>query len=53
MTGPRLLATRYDSCGWCSVRQVWAKLVAEPPTVGEHQAKTTRQILVFMLTRQD
>jgi len=32
---------------------LWRKLVAESPTVGEHQAKTTRQIPVFLLTRQD
>jgi deazaflavin-dependent oxidoreductase (nitroreductase family) len=33
--------------------QLWPKLVAEAPTVGEHQARTTRQIPVFVLTRQD
>jgi deazaflavin-dependent oxidoreductase (nitroreductase family) len=32
---------------------LWPKLVAESPTVGEHQAKTTRQIPVFMLTRRN
>ena len=32
---------------------LWPKLVAEAPTVGEHQAKTTRQIPVFLLTRQN
>jgi deazaflavin-dependent oxidoreductase (nitroreductase family) len=32
---------------------LWPKLVAEYPTLGEHQAKTTRQFPVFMLTRQD
>jgi deazaflavin-dependent oxidoreductase (nitroreductase family) len=32
---------------------LWPKLVAEAPAIGEHQAKTTRQIPVFMLTRQD
>ena len=30
---------------------LWPKLVAEYPTLGEHQAKTTRQVPVFMLTR--
>ena len=29
------------------------KLVAETPALGEFQAKTTRQIPVVMLTRQD
>jgi deazaflavin-dependent oxidoreductase (nitroreductase family) len=33
--------------------ELWPKLVAQSPAVGEHQAKTTRQIPVFMLTRQD
>jgi deazaflavin-dependent oxidoreductase (nitroreductase family) len=32
---------------------LWPKLVAEYPSVGEFQARTTRQIPVFMLTRQD
>jgi deazaflavin-dependent oxidoreductase (nitroreductase family) len=33
--------------------ELWPKLVAEAPDVGVHQAKTTRQIPVFLLTRQD
>jgi deazaflavin-dependent oxidoreductase (nitroreductase family) len=32
---------------------LWPKLVAEYPSVGEFQTRTTRQIPVFMLTRQD
>jgi len=32
---------------------LWPKLVAESPDVGEYQTRTTRQIPVFMLTRQD
>ena len=32
---------------------LWPKLVAEAPNVGEFQARTTRQIPVFMLTRPD
>jgi hypothetical protein len=32
---------------------LWPKLVAEFPDVGRRQAKTTRQIPVFMLTRPD
>ena len=32
---------------------LWPKLVAEAPAVGEFQARTTRQIPVFMLTRRD
>lgn len=33
--------------------ELWPKLVARYPTVGEHQARTQRQVPVFMLTRQD
>jgi deazaflavin-dependent oxidoreductase (nitroreductase family) len=33
--------------------ELWPKLVAESPAVAEFQARTTRQIPVFMLTRQD
>lgn len=33
--------------------ELWPSLVAEAPAVGGHQAKTTRQIPVLMLTRQD
>ena len=33
--------------------ELWPKLVAEYPSIGEYQAGTTRQIPVFMLTRQD
>jgi deazaflavin-dependent oxidoreductase (nitroreductase family) len=33
--------------------RLWPELVAEAPAVGEFQARTTRQIPVFMLTRPD
>lgn len=33
--------------------QLWPKLVAQYPQLGETQAKTTRQFPVFLLTRQD
>jgi deazaflavin-dependent oxidoreductase (nitroreductase family) len=32
---------------------LWPKLVAEYPSIGEYQSRTTRHIPVFMLTRQD
>ena len=32
---------------------LWPKLVAEAPSLGGFQARTTRQIPVFMLTRLD
>ena len=33
--------------------ELWPKLVVEAPQVGEFQTRITRQIPVFMLTRQD
>jgi deazaflavin-dependent oxidoreductase (nitroreductase family) len=33
--------------------KLWPKLVAQAPDIGKHQAKTTRQIPVFLLTRQN
>jgi deazaflavin-dependent oxidoreductase (nitroreductase family) len=33
--------------------ELWPKLVAESPSVGDFQARTARQIPVFLLTRQD
>jgi deazaflavin-dependent oxidoreductase (nitroreductase family) len=33
--------------------ELWPKLVEEAPDLGKHQARTARQIPVFMLTRQD
>jgi deazaflavin-dependent oxidoreductase (nitroreductase family) len=33
--------------------ELWPKLVAEFPDVGRHQARTVRQIPVFVLTRPD
>ena len=33
--------------------ELWPKLVAEAPQVGEAQTRIARQIPVFMLTRQD
>jgi deazaflavin-dependent oxidoreductase (nitroreductase family) len=33
--------------------ELWPKLVAEAPQLGEYRARITRQIPVFLLTRQD
>ena len=33
--------------------ELWPKLVTQYPQLGEVEAKTTRQIPVFMLTRLD
>jgi F420H(2)-dependent quinone reductase len=32
---------------------LWPKLVAQYPSIGEYQARTARQIPVFMLTRSE
>jgi hypothetical protein len=32
--------------------ELWPRLVAESPAIGEFQRQTRRQIPVFMLTRQ-
>jgi hypothetical protein len=32
--------------------ELWPRVIARYPTLGQHQAKTTRQVPVFMLTRQ-
>jgi hypothetical protein len=33
--------------------ELWPTLVARHPTLGQHQAKITRQVPVFILTRQN
>jgi deazaflavin-dependent oxidoreductase (nitroreductase family) len=33
--------------------ELWPRLVAESPAIAEHQARTTRRIPVFVLTRRD
>jgi deazaflavin-dependent oxidoreductase (nitroreductase family) len=33
--------------------ELWPSLVANAPSLGEYQTRTTRQIPVFMLTRRD
>jgi len=42
-----------EELGDAARAELWPRLVAESPAVAEHQAKTTRQIPVFMLTRGD
>ncbi|MGA2829332.1 MAG: nitroreductase family deazaflavin-dependent oxidoreductase [Streptosporangiaceae bacterium] len=46
-------AELWDELAGAARAELWPKLVAEYPTLGEHQARTTRQFPVFMLTRQD
>ena len=51
--GTQTFTVLADELAGAARAELWPKLVAEYPTVGEHQAKTTRQFPVFLLTRQD
>ena len=51
--GAQTFTVLADEVAGAARAELWPKLVAEYPTVGEHQAKTTRQFPVFLLTRQD
>ena len=51
--GTRTFTVLAEELGHAARAELWPKLVAETPALGEFQAKTTRQIPVVMLTRQD
>ena len=51
--GTQTFTARAEELDDTARAELWPKLVAEYPTLGEHQARTTRQFPVFMLTRQD
>ena len=51
--GAQTFTVLADELAGAARAELWPKLVAEYPTLGEHQAKTTRQFPVLMLTRQD
>ena len=51
--GAQTFTVLADELAAAARAELWPKLVAEYPTLGEHQARTTRQFPVFMLTRQD
>jgi deazaflavin-dependent oxidoreductase (nitroreductase family) len=51
--GAQTFTVLADELAGATRAELWPKLVAEYPTLGEHQARTTRQFPVFMLTRQD
>ena len=51
--GAQTFTVLADELAGAARAKLWPKLVAEYPTLGEHQAKTTRQFPVLMLTRQD
>ena len=48
--GDRTFTVLAEELGGTARAELWPKLVAEFPTVGEYQGKTARQIPVFMLT---
>ena len=51
--GSQTFTVLAEELGHASRAELWPKLVAETPALGEFQAKTTRLIPVVMLTRQD
>ncbi len=51
--GAQTFTVLADELAGAARAELWPKLVAQYPTLGEHQARTTRQFPVFMLTRQD
>jgi deazaflavin-dependent oxidoreductase (nitroreductase family) len=51
--GTQTFTVLAEELGGSARARLWPKLLAESPDVGKHQAKTTRQIPVFMLTRQE
>ena len=51
--GAQTFTVLADELAGAARAELWPKLVAEYPTLGEHRAKTTRQFPVLMLTRQD
>jgi len=51
--GTQTLTVRAEELDDTARARLWPALVAEAPSLGEFQARATRQIPVFMLTRQD
>jgi deazaflavin-dependent oxidoreductase (nitroreductase family) len=51
--GARTLTVVAEELHGAARAALWPALVAEVPTLGEYQAKTTRRIPVFMLTPSD
>jgi deazaflavin-dependent oxidoreductase (nitroreductase family) len=49
--GTQMFTVVAEELGDAARAERWSRLVAESPAVAEHQAKTTRQIPVFVLTR--
>jgi deazaflavin-dependent oxidoreductase (nitroreductase family) len=51
--GTQTFTVLAEQLGHTTRAELWPKLVAQTPALGEFQAKATRQIPVIMLTRQD
>jgi deazaflavin-dependent oxidoreductase (nitroreductase family) len=51
--GSQTFTVLAEELGHAARAELWPKLVAETPALGEFQAKTPRQIPVIVLTRQD
>jgi deazaflavin-dependent oxidoreductase (nitroreductase family) len=51
--GPQTFTVVAEELDETARAELWPKLIADSPGLGEHQAKTTRKIPVFILTRQD
>jgi deazaflavin-dependent oxidoreductase (nitroreductase family) len=51
--GTQTFTVLAEELGHAARAELGPKLVAETPSLGEFHAKTTRQIQVLMLTRQD
>jgi deazaflavin-dependent oxidoreductase (nitroreductase family) len=51
--GSQTFTVLAQELGGTARAELWPKLVAEVPQLGEFQTRATRQIPVFMLTRQD
>ena len=51
--GTQTFTVLAEELGGTARAQLWPKLVAQYPSLGEIQAKATRQFPAFMLSRQD
>ncbi len=51
--GTRAFTVRAEELVGRARAELWPKLVADAPDLGQHATRTTRQFPVFLLTRQD
>ena len=50
--GPQTFTVVAEELDDTARAELWPKLITDSPDLGEHQAKTTRKIPVFILTRR-